>query len=62
MEPVAVAPVAMAREATCPQSGCGFMVRSNEDAEVREMIEKHATDTHDMSLSSSDVSDLIKTV
>jgi predicted small metal-binding protein len=62
MRPVAVPTVAMAREASCPQSGCGFEIRSNDESEVRDMIERHATDVHDMSLSSNDVSDLIKTV
>jgi predicted small metal-binding protein len=52
----------MAREASCPESDCGFVIRSNDDEEVREMIEKHATDAHDTSLSSSDVQDLIETV
>jgi predicted small metal-binding protein len=52
----------MAREATCPQSDCGFEVRSNDESEVREMIERHATDVHNMNLSSSDVNGLIKTV
>ncbi|MFB6171416.1 MAG: DUF1059 domain-containing protein [Haloarculaceae archaeon] len=54
----------MAKQLSCQDAGidCEFMIRSEDESELIEMVQQHARDVHDMEMSQSDVQDLIQTV
>ena len=41
------------REFTCPH--CSFMVRSENEEEVVEVVQRHATETHGTSMTEDDI-------
>ena len=53
----------MAKEVACREAGydCDFMVRSEDEDELIEMVKQHARDVHDMEMSSDDVRGVWKT-
>ncbi|MDG5775311.1 DUF1059 domain-containing protein [Haloarculaceae archaeon H-GB2-1] len=53
-----------AKEFSCQSAGvdCDFMVRSENDDELMEVVKEHVKEAHDMDLSDSDVRDAAKTV
>lgn len=54
----------MAKEVACRDAGydCDFMIRSENDDELVEMVQQHARDTHDTEMSKSDIQGAWKTV
>ena len=44
----------------CPQ--CDFMIRSENEDEVIELVQQHATDVHGMSMERNEVQDNLETV
>jgi predicted small metal-binding protein len=54
----------MAHEISCREAGydCDFMIRSEDENQLVEMVQKHSKETHDTDLSRSDVLGLAKTV
>jgi predicted small metal-binding protein len=53
----------MAKEVSCREAGydCDFMVRSEKEDELIEMVKQHARDVHDMDMSSSDIKGVWRT-
>ena len=45
----------MAYQFECPQQGCEFMVRANDEDEVVDVAQEHARDKHGMSMSRDDI-------
>ena len=45
----------MTRQFECPQDGCEFMVRANDEDEVVDIVERHAQERHGMSMDESDI-------
>lgn len=54
----------MAKEIVCRDAGydCDFMVRSENEDELVEMVQKHAKDVHDTDMSRADITGAWKTV
>lgn len=54
----------MAKQISCREAGydCDFEIRSENEAELVEIVQQHAMETHDTELSESDVKGLWKTV
>ena len=54
----------MVKELSCRSAGydCDFMIRSENEDQLIEMVQQHAKETHDMDMSPADVRDLLKTV
>lgn len=54
----------MAREVACSDAGydCDFVVRSESESELIEMVRQHARETHDTELSADDVRGAMQTV
>jgi predicted small metal-binding protein len=54
----------MVHELTCRDAGydCDFMIRSESEDQLVEMVQQHAKETHDTELSKADVQGLTKTV
>ena len=53
----------MAKEVSCRDAGydCDFMIRSENEDELIEMVKQHARDVHDMDMSDSDVKGVWRT-
>lgn len=54
----------MAHQVTCREAGydCDFMIRSESENQLVEMVQKHAKETHDLDMSVDDVKGLTKVV
>lgn len=54
----------MAKQVTCRDGGydCDFMIRSEDEDQLIQMVQQHAKETHDSELSRSDVQGLVKNV
>ncbi|WP_255195078.1 DUF1059 domain-containing protein [Halorarius litoreus] len=54
----------MVHELTCREAGydCDFMIRSESEDQLIEMVQQHAKETHDKEMSREDVQGLVKTV
>lgn len=54
----------MAKEVVCRDAGydCDFVIRSENESELIEMVQEHARETHDTEMSSDDVRGAMKTV
>ena len=52
----------MAKELSCREAGydCDFMIRSENEDELIEMVQEHAKSTHDTEMSRSDVQGELK--
>ena len=47
----------MANQFECPENGCDFMVRADDEREIIDMVERHAQNKHGMSMDESDIRD-----
>lgn len=55
----------MVHEVNCKSAGyhdCGFLIRSENEDELIQMIQQHAEHTHDQAVSDADVRGLIQDV
>lgn len=54
----------MAKEIVCRDAGydCDFMIRSENEDELVEFVQRHARDTHDTDMSRSDIESAWQTV
>lgn len=54
----------MAKQLTCREAGydCDFMIRSESEDQLVEMVQQHAKETHDTDLSRDEVRGLVKNV
>lgn len=54
----------MAKELSCRDAGydCDFVIRSENEDELVQMVQDHAKDVHDTNLSKSDITGAWKTV
>jgi predicted small metal-binding protein len=54
----------MAKELSCREAGndCDFMVRSEKEDELIEMVQQHAREVHDTEMSQADIRGAWKTV
>lgn len=54
----------MAHELNCREAGndCDFMIRSEDEDQLVEMVQQHSKETHDTEMSRSDVQELVNTV
>jgi len=43
------------REFTCTAADCHFMIRSEHEDELIQMVKDHANEAHDMTMSDSDI-------
>ena len=55
----------MVHEVNCKSAGyddCGFLIRSENEAELIQMVQQHAEGTHDQAVSVTDVRGLLQDV
>ena len=45
----------MASQFECPQSGCSFMIRANDEDEIIQHVREHAQDKHGMAMDENDI-------
>lgn len=52
----------MAKQVNCSDAGmeCDFMVRSEDESEVIELVKRHAEHAHDQTMSTADVRGVMK--
>ena len=50
----------MAKEVSCPEGSCGFMVRADDEHELTEIVQEHAREKHGENFSDDQVRGLMQ--